>query len=1232
MFSPATRKLRRKSAQAKDQNRDDTPSTPPLPSSSSSPSVRPITGTPAPWSSRLSIPSRLPAVKKEEKGDDGVDQTRPVFVGEFPQVVRNAQANLLQTNISSERRVVKGGIDKGTSLAWMICGAELYIWSYASSSVSKNCVVLQVPSQLFSSLKESNWAVCMLAWDKPKARRELAMLEQQHTSLGIILCNQTTRAVAYWPDIYSKQGINNDPIIDLLPKSDESESERSSFNSIIAAPVPGSCNECIAIACQPNATLTLFQLSENNVHRKKFSDESCEYMRSLVWQPKRDSSDLSFLLLTNHEIQCWSVIFSPTLSVKKVWAHLILGNDGDLGIKKDLAGQKHVWLLDLQIDERGREIIILVATFCKDRNSSSNYFQYSLLTMQYNSRSLISSQQQTEKVLEKKAPLQVIIPKARFEDEETLFSMRLKIGGKPSGSVTILSEDGTATVANNWRGSMRLYQFDLPWDASKVLDASILATCEDEMESEGGAWVVLTENAGVWAIPEKAVVVGGVEPPERSLSRKGSTNEGQNDSKRVQLRKSRSEAWRNSSVNKAPVFAQRGGERGSDEELEALLFRAFHDFVLSGGIEADLGEKLREKGAFEKEGETNVLARVSRSIVDTLAKHWTTNRGADFAATAVVSSLLFDKKEKHEKFLQFLALTKCHDQLSSKQRNSMLNIMEHGEKLSSLIHLRELQSMLLSQQQESINGSGSLWKLIQLVGEKARRNNVILMDRDNVEVFYSKVSDLEEFFSCLSHYLHHIITDTDNANQSVFLQQIHHAFELSNACITLIQTAVYYKQEHLTWYPSLEGLTPWISQPVVRSGLWALSSFLIELSKEASTVGMEIKEEMLAQMQGLTDGLLEAYNACIVAKDERGEETKGLSQEYHSRTDQLVGCLYQFAKMVAQTKYQEAKEGGEDQELKESIMRDIYSSIMLTAMRHGAHQTLWDICYDLSDASLLRNLMHDCVGFSEFAFKQFIKRGEYSKLLRLGEEFGDELACFLKDRIDLLWLHNIFIKNFSSASETLHALALDDNSSSCYSVRERRWFLYLSKIAALAGKEDGFELKIGRIEADLRILKLQEEIVGKGEEKKRELIGPVDLIKICLNKRDRNLALKAFEVFAFTSASFRSSNKTLLEECWSNAVDQDDWPALYQSSISQGWTDDIIIRSLSQTVLYEACNRCYGCDAQVFEGGFEEVLSLSSVEKVVMGHSYFADAGKLMLTALALGKEDRKSVDDVMES
>ncbi|KAE8712702.1 hypothetical protein F3Y22_tig00110236pilonHSYRG00112 [Hibiscus syriacus] len=146
------------------------------------------------------------------------------------------------------------------------------------------------------------------------------------------------------------------------------------------------------------------------------------------------------------------------LFFSKLWFQEIVGNDGDLGIEKDLTGQKQIWPLDLQVDDHGKVTTILVATFCKDRFSSSSYIQYSLLTMQYMSKVNISDFHET--VLEKKAPIQVIIPKARVEDEDFLFSMRLRVG--------------------------------------KVLDASVLPPIDDE---EDGDWVVLIEKAGIWAIP-----------------------------------------------------------------------------------------------------------------------------------------------------------------------------------------------------------------------------------------------------------------------------------------------------------------------------------------------------------------------------------------------------------------------------------------------------------------------------------------------------------------------------------------------------------------------------------------------------------------------------------------------------------------------------------------------------------------------------------------------------------
>ncbi|GAB4859344.1 hypothetical protein Ancab_010807 [Ancistrocladus abbreviatus] len=1307
MFSPATRKSKYNALKGRNATERPPDSSPITPFGDNQIANRPKSGTPAPWVSRLSVVARLPSVKRSERMDDG-DPIHPVYVGEFPQVVRDEQMNLLMNHVPGQV-CIAGGMDKATALSWMIFGNRLFLWSYLPPASSNKCVIVDIPSNVSqisnvnrNSHLGSSWLLCAISWDD--VHRNSSTMLGQLKSAGVLLCNQKSRAIIYWPDIYSAGGAS--PITSLespeesgvwspehgwsplngkqrLSRHESTLTESSSFNSLIASAVPENHHTCIALAGSSNGELWQFNCSPTGIHRRKVYDGvlgspsagtdsgqlkgSKGYPRSLIWRSPFSSlgeSKRQFFLLTDHEIQCYSVELSFTFQVSRLWSHEIIGTDGDLGIKKDLAGQKRIWPLDVQVDDHGKEITILVATFCKDRVSSSSYTRYSLLTMQHRSGmdSLSSVDLMHETVLEKKAPVQVIIPKARVEEEEFLFSMRLRTGGKPSGSAVILSGDGTATVSYYWRNSTRLYQFDLPYDAGKVLDASVFPSLDD---NEEGAWVVLTEKAGVWAIPEKAVLLGGVEPPERSLSRKGSSKEGSTEDGRRNLTQVSGDAAIRVS-SEAGITADRDKASGGnalrtaqDDEAEALISHIFHDFLSCGQVDGSL-ERLIKSGAFERDGEMNAFARVSKSIVDTLAKHWTTTRGAEIVALAVVSNQLTEKVQKHQKFLQFLAVSKCHEQLCSKQRHALQIIMEHGEKLAAMIQLRELQNMLGQSCSTGVsskhsgsesNISGSLWNLIQIVGERARRNTVLLMDRDNAEVFYSKVSDLEDVFYCLDKHLDYIIS-----REQPIKVQVQRACELSNTFATIIHSCMHYKNEHHMWYPPPDGLMPWYSQSVVRCGLWTLASLMIQLLKEYE-IDLSDKSDVCSHLEVLADIMLEAYVGAITAKIEREEGHKGLVEEYWSRRDALLDSLYQQIKVFVEAQLQDAVE--ETQETKDVILRKLSSNLLSIGRRHEGYRTLWNICCDLNDSVLLKTLMHQSVGpkggFSYFVFERLHEDRQFSKLLRLGEEFPEELAIFLKDHLDLLWLHEIFLHRFSSASKTLHVLALCEDGNSIpetdeeielgyeeakLTLPERKQLLYLSKIAAVsAGKDADYRTEIERIDADLKILKSQEEILEllpDDEEKqkiRKRLLPPGDLIRLCLKGQTVELSLKAFDVFAWTSSSFRKCNRTLLEECWKNAVDQDDWEKLYEISIVEGWSDEDALLALEKTVLFQASQRCYGPESESFEGGFDEVLPLrlegmelpnlkdsaSSVEAILMQHKDFADAGKLMLTAVMLG-------------
>lgn len=1315
MFSPAAKKsnfssarknnslLRRSSLDANDSAPS---SVTPLRDGNAIPN-RPSTGTPAPWASRLSVLARISPVKINEKGDE-IDLTQPVCVGEFPSVVREEQQAMLLEKHPHGDICLSGGLDKDTSLAWVICRNKFFIWSYLSPKASSRCIVLDLPSSMLengdtkkSSSNPNNWFACVINWDSLNSKND--KVDTHCNSAGIILCNRKNRALVYWPDIYSGDGncaVTSYASMEELeafslpddgkatPNKQQKHTEiwgnssgSSSFNSFIATPIPGGYHFCLAFACSSNGELWQFLFDPSSIRRINLSHitstahpgsdggqylGSKGYPRSLTWssidlvgEPKRQ-----FLFLRDNEIQCFIVKLTSDFNVSKLWSHEIIGTDSDLGIQRDLAGQKRIWPIDMQVDNNGKLITILIAILCKDRITSSSYTEYSLLTMQHRSGVNVfpkSVKTTSEKVLEKKAPIQVIIPKARVEDEEFLFSMRLKTGGKPAGSVIILSGDGTATVSHYWSNSTRLYQFDLPYDAGKVLDASVFPSSDD---GEDGAWAVLTEKAGVWAIPERAVVLGGVEPPERSLSRKGSSNERliQEQKKNFSSggntlpRRASSEAWDTGDRQRAPltVFTRRNAQ---DEESEALLNQLFHDFLLSGKVDGAV-DKLRASGAFERDGETNVFSRTSKSIVDTLAKHWTTTRGAEIVALSVVSTQLLEKQQKHQKFLQFLALSKCHEELCSRQRQSMQIIMEHGEKLAGIIQLRELQNMICqsranavgsSYSRSEIQATGALWDLIQLVGERARRKTVLLMDRENVEVFYSKVSDVEDMFYCLERQLDYLIN-----REMPFSIKFQRACEISNACVKILQTAMQYRNEHHLWYPSPGGLTPWYCHTVIRNGLWSIASFMLQLVNDMSSLDQAAKSDFYSNLEVLSEVLLDSYSGAITAKIERGEDHKALLDEYWKRRDTLLDSLYMQVKGFFQAKLWDSCSGTEDQN--GEILWQLSSSLLPIAKRHESYQTLWSICCDLNDLDLLRSLMHESMGpkggFCNFVFKQMYDKKQYSKLLRLGEEFQEELANFLKQHLHLCWLHEIFLNQFHFASESLHTLAFSEGGlalatekldSYCTgkSLADRKRFLNLSKIAAFAGKDTEYRIKVKRIEADLNILKLQEEILtilpDSNEKQKIEncLAPPVDLIELCLKSQNRMLALRAFDVFSWTSSAFLKCNCTLLEECWRNAANRDDWGSIYQMSLAEGWSDEETLRVLGETILFQASSKCYGPEAKSFEGSFDEALPLrqegskhshgkdidSSVEAILMQHKDFPDAGKLMLTAIMLGSE-----------
>ncbi|CAM6090484.1 unnamed protein product [Calypogeia fissa] len=1253
----------------------------------------------SPWSSTSTpVPARTSPVLRS--GDKvGVDGSQPVFVNDFPQQLRTSHVErpVLRTDTG-----IHGGMEGKSGLSWVLHGENLFVWSHLNSRGPQSCAVLTVPPQFSRDGRGSdpklgeNWLVCIFG-RQVKDSNDVSFVKACH-SAGVIMCNKKTLSVVYWPDAFT----DGDTCVSLGPEekidgpsavnasTDESRlNMRRSFsswtgnagghamdlvNSLVASAVDEASSEaCVAVAGRSNGDLWRIDCSADGISRQKIArDVASQDMgliafnsstaRSVVWRSGPNAGVRPLLLLTASGLECWNVTLAPGGSVSLAWSYDILG---EKDVLKDLANHKQVWLLDLQVDDNGNNFTVLIVSFLKDRINSSSYMQYSLLTF-------FDTNPPHGKVI-RKAPLQVILPKARVEEEEFLYSMRLRIGGKPAGSAVILSGDGTATITHFRSGSLRLYQFDLAWGAGKVLDASAVPPLED---GDDGSWLVLTEKAGVWAVPERTIFMGGVEPPERSLSRRGSSNEESAKEERrrvfgenVGLRRVSSETGV-VAENREKVIPRPTSQKPlQDEEAEAIVGRLFHQYVTSGKAELAF-EKLEQAGGFEREGEMNIFARTSRQIVDTLAKHWVAGGAGSAAVMAAVSSQLVEKQRRHQQYLNFLSVTKCHVGLQQKQRGALHAIMEHGEKLAAMVQLRELHNSwaqarthsMDSEQLETVEVGGALWDTVQLVGEKARRNNVMLMDREKSEVFYTRVSDIEDFFSCIQQHATSIV-----GREQPLKVRIDRLCEIAESATSLIRTAIRYRDTQQSWYPSPEALTPWYCRPTVRSGVWKVATMILDIKAEASVSVPSMEPQLVSWLEEVADVLLEGYAGAITAKVEREEEYRGLQMEYWNRRDTLFTALQQHAKAVANTSVQHLS--GDNAEQRYLVLRKLYPSLIALARRHAGYQTLFNICTDLNDRDQLCKLMHESMGlregrFSHYVFEQLYKRKQYSKLLRFGEDFDEELSAFLQEHLHLRWLHELVRQQYMSACNTLHSVALlpdspitvtgmyskdsEDGSKGKDKLKDRRRLLYLAKLAALSGGDLGGGDKVERINANIAIIAVQEEAVKKGS-CGEEILHPGQLVEVCLKSGDRDLLLQAFDVFAFAGESFRKGNKSLLEAAWLRAADQDNWAQIRQISEEEGWSDEHHWQFLQSTAIFQISKRCYGEGSPCYGAPFQEILPLlesdvglldakgkvtrletgkKSVEGILMQHSGFPDASDAMLTALRMGAASGNEYDD----
>ncbi|GAQ89578.1 nuclear pore complex protein Nup133 [Klebsormidium nitens] len=670
------------------------------------------------------------------------------------------------------------------------------------------------------------------------------------------------------------------------------------------------------------------------------------------------------------------------------------------------------------------------------------------------------------------------------------------------------------------------------------------------------------------------------------------------------------------------------GDEGPDSKAQVKVLKHYIDFTLTGVLDGVV-DGLRHAGAFDESGRRNGFARASRSFVDALGKSWT-NESAN--ASLVIRGYLADKQRRHARFLEFVSRLGVVDELRS--TSALTAILEHSEKIASAVALREFQNAASDFAQQSAPGpftpsetdpGQATLTVVRAAGERGLRRHVALSGRDSVEVFYTRVSSLEDFFSSLTS--HAAAACFADVSQAPLRLQAERVCELMDAAGRVVEAARKTRDAHASSFESIPGL-PWTASPPVLDGLWTLCRLASDVQTRAASSNPSLVPLINQRLRSLGEMLLDGHRESLEATLQAGgrADVIGARKEYAARRDVLLRAQLHFVRGAATAVPGGDQSGpGSEVERARATTRE-YAYLAAVAKKHGCFEVLADICEDRGDdARLLDYMKADPPAASEgrfslFVFERCLAQREESRLLRFGDQgFGRELGRFLEGRPRLRWLHEIGQQEFSDAADTLASISGTEELPSV-SEAQLRLQLCVEKLARLAAPRTAkTEALLDTLDRRIGLIDLQ---VEHGVSSGRPL-PPAQLIEELL-KGDRGVVPAAFEAFSLAGPSFVAENRALVERAWLKAASLDDWLAFQKAYVSEGWSDAMYLEELQKTVLCSAAANLYARDGSY---SMTEVMPLRSgdgnqqwsVQAMLSKHASFAAAAEVMLDAVAFG-------------
>jgi len=363
---------------------------------------------------------------------------------------------------------------------------------------------------------------------------------------------------------------------------------------------------------------------------------------------------------------------------------------------------------------------------------------------------------------------------------------------------------------------------------------------------------------------------------------------------------------------------------------------------------------------------------------------------------------------------------------------------------------------------------------------------------------------------------------------------------------------------------------PWTSMK--RAVLLELVKLTLEHGVAAAEEHSQ-KAELHQQVVQLSDTILDGYSSQLGSLKGNIEKSGSVEKCFVRDRNMLVGLL---------------------------VDRKVYEEAASLAEKYQEWDMLVRICEETNNKDRLEQYMdqYSSTSFSSHVFSWYVKEGKQNRLLSLSKASRTpELASFLTTHSNISWLHDINTENYTTASQTLSSMALQEADI----LARKKTQLSLAKLTALACDDDETRgRQLAMVEQEMCLVAAQEQlptqVLGQFgfDRDSMRVLSPREMIELYVGEEnieaDHIEFKKALDLLNFVNMEEEEKTRTWLH-IWCRSI------------LRNTWTDidkDNPIESVRDTVFFKLVEFAFmqGADLATYLPKPEMILECEELEQL----------------------------------